>query len=183
MKVAVYLGSAEHCRPIFLQTAYELGRRLAEAGHTLVYGGANVGTMKELTEGALVAGGHVIGVFPEGFRGTREVRASGIDVVRRDLTEMHFTADFAGRKKLMEEISDCCVALPGSYGTLDELFTFACDRCIDVHSKQCYVLNIEGFYDPLKAMIQSISDNGFLKPSATGILTFCDTIDELIEKL
>lgn len=183
MKVAVYLGSSEHCRPVFLKTAYELGKRLAEAGHTLVYGGANVGTMKLLADGALDAGGYVIGVFPEGFRGTREVQESGIEVVRKDLPEMHFTADFAERKKLMEEISDCCVALPGSYGTLDELFTYACNRCVDTHSKQSYVLNIEGFYEPIKAMLRNIADNGFLKPSATGILTFCDSVDELIEKL
>ena len=183
MKIAVYLGSATECRPIFNETAYEVGRRLSEAGHTIVYGGADIGTMKCLADGAQSVGGEMIGVFPKGFKGTREVWHSGIDLERKGLKEFILVENFAERKKTMGELSDCCLALPGSYGTLDELFTFACERCISVHEKHSYVLNVEGFFDPLKSMLDNIEKGGFLKPSATGIVTFCESIDELLEKI
>ena len=86
-KIAVYLGSAPSCNDIFKWLAYELGYRLAAAGLTLVYGGAAVGTMGALADGAMSAGGRVVGVFPSGFRGTKEVRESGLEVVRHGLSE------------------------------------------------------------------------------------------------
>ena len=181
--VAVYLGSAPSCKEIYKGLAYELGNRIARAGLTLVYGGAAVGTMGALAEGARDAGGKVIGVFPRGFRGTQEVRESGLEVVQHGLSEFIETADFAERKQVMEDLSDGCIVMPGSFGTLDELFTYACNRAIDLHTKPILIFNFEGYYDPLKQLLAHMQEAGFLKPVMAGALTFCETIEEIIETL
>ena len=177
--VAVYLGSAPGCKDIYKGLAYDLGDRIARAGLTLVYGGAAVGTMGALAEGALDAGGEVIGVFPRGFRGTQEVRESGLEVVQHGLSRMIETADFAERKQVMEDLSDACIVMPGSFGTLDELFTYACNRAIDKHTKPIFIFNFEGYYDPLKQLLANMQEAGFLKPVMANAVTFCDTMEEL----
>ena len=178
--VAVYLGSAPGCKEVYKGLAYELGSRIARAGLTLVYGGAAVGTMGALADGAREAGGEVVGVFPKGFRGTREVRESGLEVVQQGLSRFIETADFAERKQVMEDLSDACIVMPGSFGTLDELFTYACNRAIDLHAKPILVFNFEGYYDPLKQLLANMQEAGFLTPVMAGAVTFCDTIEEII---
>lgn len=181
--VAVYLGSAPGCKDIYKGLAYELGCRIARAGLTLVYGGAAVGTMGALADGAAAESGHVVGVFPRGFRGTKEVRESGLEVLQYGLSEFIETADFAERKQVMEDLSDACIVMPGSFGTLDELFTYACNRAIDKHTKPILVFNFEGYYDPLKQLLANMQAAGFLKPVMAGALTFCETIEEIIDCL
>ena len=181
--VAVYLGSAPGCKDIFKGLAYELGYRIAHAGVTLVYGGAAVGTMGALADGAMEAGGKVVGVFPRGFLGTKEVRESGLEVVHHGLSEFILTADFAERKQVMEDLSDGCIVMPGSFGTLDELFTYACNRAIDKHEKPILVFNFEGYYDPLKQLLSHMEAAGFMKPVMADALTFCDTIEEIVDCL
>lgn len=181
--VAVYLGSSPRCKDIYKKIAYELGYAIAQAGLTLVYGGAAVGTMGALADGAAAAGGRVVGVFPRGFLGTKEVRESGIEVVQKGLSEFIETADFAERKQVMEDLSDGCIVMPGSYGTLDELFTYACNRAIDKHAKPIIVFNFEGYYDPLRQLLANMQQAGFLKPVMADALTFCDTVGEIIDCL
>jgi len=181
--IAVYLGSAPACKDIYKGLAYELGQRIAKEGHTLVYGGASVGTMGALADGAMDAGGKVIGVFPKGFLGTQEVRESGLEVVRKGLSEFIVTADFAERKQVMEDRSDACIVMPGSFGTMDELFTYACNRAIDKHHKPIYIFNFEGYYEPLRQLLANMQEAGFMKPVMAGALTFCDTIEEIFLSL
>ena len=181
--VAVYLGSAPSCRDIYKGLAYELGSRIARAGVTLVYGGAAVGTMGALADGAAAEGGKVIGVFPRGFLGTKEVRESGLEVVQHGLTEFIETADFAERKQVMEDLSDGCIVMPGSFGTLDELFTYACNRAIDKHEKPILIFNFEGYYDPLRQLLANMEAAGFMKPVMADAITFCDTIEEIVDCL
>ncbi len=178
--MAVYLGSAPSCKDIYKGLAYELGNRLAKAGITLVYGGAAVGTMGALADGAADAGGKVIGVFPKGFRGTKEVRESGLEVLKQGLSKFIETSDFAERKQVMEDLSDGCIVMPGSFGTMDELFTYACDRAIDRHTKPIFIFNFDGYYDPLKQLLANMQEAGFMKPVMSEAVTFCDTIEELI---
>lgn len=178
--IAVYLGSAPSCKDIYKGLAYELGNRLAKAGVTLVYGGAAVGTMGALADGAADAGGKVIGVFPKGFRGTKEVRESGLEVLKHGLSEFIETSDFSERKQVMEDMSDGCIVMPGSFGTMDELFTYACDRAIDKHTKPIFVFNFEGYYDPLKQLLANMQEAGFMKPVMSEAVIFCDTIEEII---
>jgi len=180
MKIAVYLGSSLHCKEEYNRLAYETGQKLARAGHTIIYGGANVGTMKDLADGAQSAGGDVIGVFPGYFKGTKEVQDSGIKVIRDGLTELHIVKDFAERKQLMEELSDCCLILPGSFGTFDELFTFACNNTIGIHSKKAYVLNYKGYYSPLRDLLKNTREGGFLKKETYETVNFCDTVEDFL---
>ena len=179
-RVAVYLGSAPSCKEVYKGLAYELGNRIARAGLVLIYGGAAVGTMGALADGALEAGGEVIGIFPKGFRGTKEVRESGLQVVQQGLSDFIEVAGFSERKQQMEDMSDGCIVLPGSFGTLDELFTYACNRAIDKHVKPILVFNFEGYYDPLKQLLANMQEAGFMKPVMAGAVTFCDTIEEIL---
>lgn len=181
MKVSVYLGSSTICLEEYNTLAYELGKSLALGGHTVVYGGSDVGTMKHLADGAQNAGGKVVGVFPEGFAGTIEV--AGQKIMRDNLDEMILTRDFAHRKKVMEDLSDCCVVLPGSFGTLDELFDYACRKSIGKHDKGIYILNYKGFYDPLLSLIENMRQARFFKPSTTGVLCFCSSLEEVMDHI
>ncbi len=181
--IAVYLGSAPACKDVYKGLAYEMGYRLAAAGMTLVYGGAAVGTMGALADGAKAAGGAVIGVFPKGFQGTKEVRESGIPVVQQNLTRFIETAGFAERKQVMEDLSEACIVMPGSFGTMDELFTYACNRAIDKHTKPIFLFNFEGYYDPLKQLLSNMQEAGFMKPFMAAAITFCDTIEEILASL
>lgn len=183
MNIAVYLGSSLHCKEEYRRLAYETGRSIALAGHTIIYGGANVGTMKDLADGAQSAGGEVVGVFPGYFKGTKEVQESGIKVIRDGLSALHIVKDFAERKQMMEELSDCCLILPGSFGTFDELFTFACNSTIGIHSKKAYVLNHKGYYSPLRSLLANTAEAGFMKPETYDTVNFCDTVEDFLEKI
>lgn len=183
MNIAVYLGSSTTCLPEYNDLAYELGRQIALCGHTLVYGGADVGTMRYLADGALAEGGRVVGVFPDGFQGTAEVIKEGIEVKKMGLTEMILVKDFAERKQKMEDLSDCAVVMPGSFGTLDEMFTYACNYAIGQHRKPVYLLNHKGFYDPMRALMDNVSAAGFLKPSSAGVLHYSSDVALLLEDI
>ena len=179
MVVSVYLGSSPFCDGKYCDIAYEVGRMIALKGHTLCYGGSNVGTMGALADGAQDNGGKVIGVFPKGFLGTREIREKGIPVRREHLDRMIDVESFAERKQVMEDLSDCAVVLPGSFGTLDELFTYACNHAIDKNDKYIHVLNFNGYYDHLKAFVETMKRERFLKESMMGVITFHDSIEDL----
>lgn len=184
MRVAVYLGSHEGRRPVYCETAFELGKKLAEKGIGIIYGGARVGTMGALAKGALSCGGECIGVYPEGFKGRPVVAAKRIEVRQEGLTELIYVKDFAERKQLMEDMSDCCVALPGSWGTMDELFAYTTSTQLGFNGgKRLFVLNVDGYYDDLRRLFQKMYDEGFVDGENQKLIRFCDTVDELIAQL
>ena len=117
------------------------------------------------------------------WRPSAGLRESGLEVVRHGLSQFIETADFAQRKQVMEDLSDACIVLPGSFGTMDELFTYACNRAIDKHTKPIFLFNFEGYYDPLRQLLTNMQEAGFMKPFMASALTFCDTIDEIIALL
>jgi len=180
--VAIYLGSATGNDPVFAETAYRLGALLASEGISIVYGGSGIGTMGALADGALSKGGDIVGIFPEGFKGKRLLYKRGVRIDRLDLTRLHIVKDFAERKKVMEESSDCAIALPGGYGTMDELFEYAVGNEIGRHTKPVFVLNVNGFYDGMKDMVGKMCKSGFL-PENEPIIQFCDTVGELWDKI
>lgn len=183
MNVSVYLGSSPWCNKEYLELAAQVGEALAKAGHTIIYGGACVGTMNELANAALKAGGEVIGVFPVDFHGTKDVQEKGLPVVHTGLTKLYKTKDFAERKQMMEELGDCALVLPGSFGTLDELFTYACNRAIGKHEKQIYLLNYKGYYDPIKGLLINMEQSHMMKEMCRTMITFCDTIQDFLNYL
>lgn len=178
--IAVYLGSAGGNDPKFKELAREFGRRMAREGIGIIYGGASVGTMGALADGALEAGGSITGVFPKGFLGKREVKESGTQVFREGLSNVELVKDFSERKMRLEELSDCAVVLPGGLGTMDEMFCYAVGNEIGLHDKQVYVLNADGYYDCLKALLDSMKKSGFLGREYD-IFHFVNTIDDLLE--
>ena len=179
--VAVFLGSSpgseEH-----LSFARDFGRQLAERGYRAIYGGAEVGTMKAFADGVIEAGGEIIGVFPKGFGGKREVAQTHRHIESSRVTETIEVTDLAERMKVMNSLSDCCVILPGGYGSMEELFCYAVDNEIGVHDKIAYVLNTKGYYDALENLVSTMKSEHFLKADSS-VIRFAHSIDELFDNL
>jgi len=152
--VCVYCGSSAGSRPVYAQRAAMLGTRLAQQGLALVYGGGNVGLMGIAADAALAAGGEVIGVIPE--------QLVGWEVAHRGVTRLDIVANMHERKARMFDLSDAFVALPGGFGTLDEMFEMLTWRQLGLGDKPCAFLDVDGFYAPLIAMMDRMVAEGFL---------------------
>lgn len=173
--IVVFCGSSEGYNEIYRDTAYELGAIMAERNIRLVYGGAKVGVMGALAEGALQNKGKVTGVIPTFLR-TKEVAHEG-------LTEMVLTETMHERKMKMHELSDGIIALPGGWGTMEELFEMMTWAQLGLHPKPIGILNVNGFYEPLLALIELMADEGFLKELYRDMLIVSDDIFDLLEKM
>lgn len=174
-RVCVYCGSSEGARPEYVQAARELGRSLARRGLGLVYGGARVGTMGAVADGALEAGGEVIGVIPHGL--------TALEVAHDSLSELHAVRSMHERKALMEELSDAFVSLPGSYGTHDETFEILVWLQLGIHRKPIGLLNVLGYYDLLLAHLDHARREGFLKPENQALLLVEDDAETLLDRV
>jgi uncharacterized protein (TIGR00730 family) len=180
---AVYLGSATGRSQIFSDTAFAIGAELAKRGISIVYGGACVGTMNSLADGALSENGEIIGVFPRGFKGKKSYQEKKVEVCHYGLSRLIEVEDMSERKKVMERMSDCCIALPGSYGTLDELFEYIVNHQLGFHDKPVYILNLDGFYDPIIAMIEKMKETEFLKGYDQSFIHFPTTVEDLLNEI
>jgi uncharacterized protein (TIGR00730 family) len=152
LSVCVFCGSRNGRDPAFAQTARDLGRALAGGGHRLVYGAGDVGLMGEVARAAQGAGGETFGVIP-----IHLVRA---EVGKTDLTAFIVTETMHERKKVMFMNADVIVALPGGLGTLDELFEVLTWAQLDLHRKPVYLVNVNGYWDPLVALIDHVVEQG-----------------------
>lgn len=173
--ICLFCGSSKGTRGAYEQAACELGRTLAQRDIALVYGGGNVGLMGIAADAALAAGGRVIGVIP-GFLREKELAHQG-------LSELHVTQTMHERKALMEDLSGGFVALPGGFGTYDELFEMLTWGQLSVHSKPIGLLNVDGFFDPLLAMIRHGVAEGFVAEGNLQLFVVAATIDELLAKM
>ncbi len=173
--VAVFCGSRPGTKPNYMLTARALGASIARRGWTLVYGGGRVGLMGAVADGALAAGGQVIGVIPRLLQ-EREVAHTG-------LTCLEVVEDMAQRKDRLLALSDGFISLPGGLGTLDEMFevlTLAQLRC---HKKPSAILNQDGFYDGLIANCELMQQEGFLYPGVWDSVVCASTTEPLLEAL
>ena len=161
-RVGVFLGGSGAARGIYVQAAADFARELAGRGLTLVYGGGRIGLMGVLADAALAAGGEVIGVIPQHLV-DREVAHQGLSGLR-------VVKNMAERKAVMAEQSDVFVALPGGYGTLDELFEMVTWTQIGVQAKPCGVLNVAGFYNPLLGWVDHAVSEGLVRPGHRELL-------------
>lgn len=152
--VCVYCGSNPGSRPIYTERAIALGDRLAKDGLALVYGGGNVGLMGVVADAVLAAGGEVIGVIPE--------QLVGWEVAHRGVTRLEVVPNMHERKARMFDLSDGFVALPGGFGTLDEMFEMLTWRQLGIGNKPCAFLDVDGFYAPLVAMMDRMVAEGFV---------------------
>ncbi|MGO4550028.1 TIGR00730 family Rossman fold protein [Lysobacter sp. 2RAF19] len=170
--VCVYCGSNNGARPAYADKATALGTRLAREGLAVVYGGGNVGLMGVVADAALAAGGEVIGVIPE--------QLVGWEVAHRGLTRLDVVANMHERKARMFDLSDAFVALPGGFGTLDEMFEMLTWRQLGLGDKPCAFLDVEGFYEPLAAMMDRMVAERFLHADQRRDLWHGDDLDALI---
>jgi uncharacterized protein (TIGR00730 family) len=153
-RILVFCGSSPGRRPEYRTAADGLGRLLAERGIGVVYGGASVGLMGALADGALGAGGEVIGVIPG--------RVFPAEIPHAGLSEQHVVATMHERKALMAELSDAVIALPGGTGTLDELFEMFTWSQLGLHRKPIGLLDVEGYWERLLAFLDYMVAERFI---------------------
>lgn len=173
--ITVFCGSSFGSDPIFEEQATLLGQTLAKQNIQLVYGGSNTGLMKAVADGALNEGGKVTGVLPH-FLQSKEI-------AHKNLTELILVETMHERKTKMNELCDGVIVLPGGYGTLEEFFEMITWAQLGLHKKPIGILNINGFYDDLIKLVQTMVDKGFLKQINRDMLLISDNIDELLEKM
>ena len=173
--VCVFCGSRPGARPEYLEAATHMGTELARRGLTLVYGGASVGLMGAVADAALAAGGTVVGVLP-GFLGAKEL-------AHRGLTELHSVDSMHERKALMEKRSDAFIAMPGGYGTLDELFEIVTWAQLGLHQKPMGLLDTRGFFQPLLAMARHHAEEGFVPVEQAVPFAVSDSPAALVDRL
>ena len=169
--VAVFCASANGARPEYAAAADELGRTLAERGIGLIYGGGKTGLMGAVADGALAAGGHVVGVIPHVL--------VDLEVAHDGVSELHVTDTMHTRKALMAEKADAFIILPGGYGTFEEMFEVLAWQTLKIHSKPVVLLNVAGFYDTMLAFLDVCDQEGMLRGNR-GILLVAETAAEAI---
>ena len=174
-RITVFCGSSFGTEDIYRSQAMALGKSLAQKGIELVYGGANVGLMGTVADGVLSEGGRVTGVLPH-FLQSKEIAHEG-------LTELILVDSMHERKTKMNDLCNGVIALPGGFGTLEEFFEMLTWAQLGLHKKPIAVLNIDGFYDALKVLIQVMVDKGFLKAVNQEMLLVSDNIEELLNKM
>lgn len=174
-RIAVYCASSTGNDPKFKETAYQLGKILAEKELTLVYGGGNVGLMGAIADGVVESNGKSIGVLPH-FLAQKELAHNG-------LAEMILVDTMHERKAKMGELADGFIALPGGFGTMEELFEMLTWAQLALHKKPIAILNINGFYDALIEFIEKMIEVEVLKPEYRSMLLVSDKIDNLLDQM
>lgn len=175
MNACVFCGSSLGDNPVFQDTAESLGAHLAQAGITLVYGGGNIGLMGVLANAVMREGGEVIGIIPE-FLMKRELGHGGI-------TRLEVVHSMHERKRRMAELAEAFVALPGGWGTLEELAEILTWNQLGLIARPVYILNCDGFYDPLVDQMTRMVSHGFLSRKSFRFVDIVDSPSELIRRL
>ncbi|SIS33810.1 hypothetical protein SAMN05421639_102757 [Chryseobacterium shigense] len=173
--ITVFCGSSFGTDDIFKDQAFLLGQTLAQQHIQLIYGGADVGLMGAVADGTLSEGGKAIGVLPH-FLQSKEI-------AHKNLTELIIVETMHERKTKMNDFCDGVIVLPGGYGTLEEFFEMITWAQLGLHTKPIGILNINGFYDDLIRLVQTMVDKGFLKLVNRDMLLISGSIDELLEKM
>ncbi len=174
-QVCVFCGSASGASPAYAAAASELGRTLAEHGFGLVYGGGRVGLMGEVATSALAAGGKVLGIIPHAL--------SHKEIALAECTELIVVDTMHARKSLMADRADAFVAMPGGFGTCDELFEILTWGQLGIHRKPVALLNVNGFFTPLLAWLDHVVAEGLLKPKHRELVLVANTVPELMAQL
>ena len=174
-RICVFCGASEGVRPAYAEAARQLGAELVTRGLGLVYGGCAVGMMGVLANAVLSRGGEVIGVIPQALA-SRELAHPG-------LTELRVVSSMHERKATMASLVDGFAVLPGGLGTLDETFEALTWAQLGIHAKPIGALNVEGYWDGLRAVIDHTVRERFVSPAYAGLLLFADTPTDLLDRL
>lgn len=169
--VAVFCGSNAGRDPIYMQHARELGKLLCDHRITLIYGGGNTGLMGAIADAVLENSGEVIGVIPEVL--------TSIERQHTTISKLHIVNDMHTRKKMMYELCDAAIILPGGNGTLDEMFEMVTWNALSIHNKKIILLNTAGYYNNLINHINTMQVNGFLHSDWREMLSIYETPDAI----
>ena len=170
--IAVYCGSSSGNNPLFTSMAVELGTLLVSEKISLVYGGAKVGLMGVIADAVLNAGGNIVGVLPR-FISRKEI-------AHDRLSELILCETMHERKQIMYEMADGFIALPGGFGTLDELFEILTWQQLGLHQKPIGILNVDGFYNALKSLFGTMESAQILKSENRSMALFEDDPQRLL---
>lgn len=173
--ISVFCGSSAGRDPKYADFATQAGALIAKRGYRIVYGGSHLGLMGAVAEGALQNGGEVVGVLPK-FMSSREIAHPG-------LTELIMVESMHERKLRMHDLSDGVIALPGGFGTFEELFEMLTWAQLGLHTKPIGLLNLDGFYDNLIKMMDHMNEEGFLRPQFRRLVLDKPEIDALIDAM
>ena len=175
MTICVYGASSELIDNEYITTTEELGRKMADRGHSLVYGAGAQGLMGAVARGMYEKGGTIVGVAPSFFN---------VDgVLFENCTEMISTETMRQRKQIMEDRADCFVMTPGGIGTFEEFFEILTLKQLARHKKAIAVLNINGYYDTMEKMMQEAIAGKFMKPECSKLYKIFTDIDEMLDYL
>lgn len=174
-RICVFCGSRTGSRPAYVEAARELGGKIAGRSSDLVYGGGSIGLMGTLANAVLENGGRVFGVIPD-FLEKAEVVHSG-------LTEIHIVSSMHERKALMSRLADGFIALPGGFGTLEELLEIITWAQLGIQRKPIGLLDVEGYFGPLLALIDRAVEEGFIRHKFRDLFAVHAKVDGLLEKL
>jgi uncharacterized protein (TIGR00730 family) len=173
--VCVYCGSSDKIHNHFLDAAYQLGATLAKRGLKLVYGAGSTGLMGAVANGALESNGEVIGIIPEIFNTPT--------LAHQGLTRLEIVQDLHLRKSRLAELSDAFIALPGGFGTMEELFEILTWAQIGLHQKPVGLLNVRNYFDPLLQMVEQARIEGFIYHEHSSLLTSAEESTPLLEAM
>jgi uncharacterized protein (TIGR00730 family) len=173
-KICVYCGSSPGKDPAFAHAAVTLGQALCERNIGLVYGGAAVGIMGKVADAVLAAGGEAVGVIPEAL--------AVKEVAHENLKELHVVTSMHERKAMMAELSDGFIALPGGWGTLEEIFEILTWAQLGFHDKPCGLLNIGGYYDHLVGFLENSFEQQFVNELYRPMLMTSDNPVSLLDQ-
>ena len=174
-RICVFAGSRDGADPAYTEAAARLAEAIVAAGLGLVYGGGRVGLMGAVADAALAEGGEVIGVIPSALQ-RREI-------AHRGLTELHVVDSMHERKAMMAQLSDAFAALPGGFGTMDELVEAVTWSQLGIHSKPVGLLDVAGYWQPLRRLVDNAVDQGFVAPAGRDLLIWSDDPAELLTAL
>lgn len=175
MRIAVYCSAKDIIPEEYLRLGDELGRWIAANGHTLVYGGATGGLMTRTSNAAATAGGQVTGVVPQ--------RIISAGRLATNCTTLYTVSSMAERKQMMRDVADCFVCLPGSYGTLDEMYDVIASGTVGEHRKPIYILNYKGFYEGIRQQAEHMRSLQFLPAQEAYAPVYADTLEQLYQLL
>lgn len=171
--ISVFCGSRSGDNPIFSSAASQLGTLIANKKIKLIYGAGNIGLMGVIADACLAANGYVIGVIP--------TKLVDKEVAHKGLTEIFIVDSMHERKALMASKSDAFIALPGGFGTCDELFEILTWAQLGIHHNPIGILNTEGFFDPLLVWIDQMIGQGFVKPKFRELLLIASKPEDLLD--
>ncbi|MDB5034926.1 MAG: Rossman fold protein family [Chlorobi bacterium] len=174
-RICLFCGSSSGRDPACLEGARSMARAIVGRGMGIVYGGGNVGMMGAAADAALDAGGEVIGVIPESLL--------ALEVGHAGLTELRVVATMHERKRMMADLSGAFIAMPGGFGTMEELFEVLTWAQLGIHGKPCALLNIAGYYDRLIALCDSFVEEGFSKPEHRALLMTETDPETLLDRI